>query len=154
MNRILSFFFVLCLMLGFGIASAQTTYTKVTSADQLVIGGKYIIVAVDATNGAFAMGGQKPNNRAANTVTINENSVTITEATQNSTDNVANEAIAFVLGAATENAEYYTFFDAINNGYLYASSSSSNQMKTQATNNVNGGHYIQWKCLLDSSIRF
>lgn len=138
MNRILSFFFVLCLMLGFGIASAQTTYTKVTSADQLVIGGKYIIVAVDATNGAFAMGGQKPNNRAANTVTINENSVTITEATQNSTDNVANEAIAFVLGAATENAEYYTFFDAINNGYLYASSSSSNQMKTQATNNVNG----------------
>lgn len=125
-------------MLGFGIASAQTTYTKVTSADQLVIGGKYIIVAVDATNGAFAMGGQKPNNRAANTVTINENSVTITEATQNSTDNVANEAIAFVLGAATENAEYYTFFDAINNGYLYASSSSSNQMKTQATNNVNG----------------
>lgn len=138
MNRILSFFFVLCLMLGFGIASAQTTYTKVTSADQIVIGGKYIIVAVDATNGAFAMGGQKPNNRAANTVTINENSVTITEATQNSTDNVANEAIAFVLGAATENAEYYTFFDAINNGYLYASSSSSNQMKTQATNNVNG----------------
>lgn len=138
MNRILSIFFVLCLMLGFGIASAQTTYTKVTSADQLVIGGKYIIVAVDATNGAFAMGGQKPNNRAANTVTINENSVTITEATQNSTDNVANEAIAFVLGAATENAEYYTFFDAINNGYLYASSSSSNQMKTQATNNVNG----------------
>lgn len=138
MNRILSIFFVLCLMLGFGIASAQTTYTKVTSADQLVIGGKYIIVAVDATNGAFAMGGQKPNNRAANTVTINENSVTITEATQNSTDNVANEAIAFVLGAATENAEYYTFFDAINNGYLYASSSSSNQMKTQATNNANG----------------
>lgn len=148
MNRILSFFFVLCLMLGFGIASAQTTYTKVTSADQLVIGGKYIIVAVDATNGAFAMGGQKPNNRAANTVTINENSVTITEATQNSTDNVANEAIAFVLGAATENAEYYTFFDAINNGYLYASSSSSNQMKTQATNNVNG----EWNITFNGNV--
>lgn len=138
MNRILSFFFVACLaMLSLG-AFAQTNYTKVTSADQLIIGGKYIIVAEDETHGAYAMGGQKPNNRAANTVTINENSVTITEATQNSTDNVANEAIAFVLGAATENAEYYTFFDAINNGYLYASSSSSNQMKTQATNNVNG----------------
>ncbi|MBQ1731346.1 MAG: hypothetical protein II037_03960, partial [Bacteroidales bacterium] len=83
MNRVLSFFFVLCLMLGFGIASAQTTYTKVTSADQLVIGGKYIIVAEDATNGAFALGGQKTNNRAANTITISGNTVSVTEATQN-----------------------------------------------------------------------
>ena len=138
MNRILSFFFVLCLMLGFGVASAQTTYTKVTGADQLVIGGKYIIVAEDATNGAFAMGGQKPNNRAANTITISGNTVSITEATQNSTDNVPNQAVALVLGAAAGNAEYYTFYDAINSGYLYASSSSSNQMKTQATNNENG----------------
>jgi predicted extracellular nuclease len=125
-------------MLGFGAASAQTTYTKVTGADQLVIGGKYIIVAEDATNGAFALGGQRPNNRAANTITISGNTVSITEATQISTDNVPNQAVALVLGAAAGNAEYYTFYDAINSGYLYASSSSSNQMKTQATNNENG----------------
>ena len=124
MNRILSFVFVLCLMHGFGVASAQTTYTKVTGADQLVIGGKYIIVAEDATNGAFALGGQKTNNRAANTITISGNTVSITEAPQNSTDNVPNQAVALVLGAAAGNAEYYTFYDAINSGYLYASSSS------------------------------
>ena len=52
MNRVLSFFFVLCLMLGFGVASAQTTYTKVTSASQLVDGGKYLIVYEDG-NVAF-----------------------------------------------------------------------------------------------------
>ena len=138
MNRVLSFFFVSCLMLAFGMASAQTTFTKVTSADQLVIGGKYIIVAEDATNGAFAMGGQKSNNRAANSITISGNTVSVTEATQNSTDNVANQAVALVLGVATGNAEYYTFYDAINNGYLYAASSSANQLKTQTTNNENG----------------
>lgn len=138
MNRVLSFFFVSCLMLAFGMASAQTTFTKVTSVDQLVIGGKYIIVAEDATNGAFAMGGQKSNNRAANSITISGNTVSVTEATQNSTDNVANQAVALVLGVATGNAEYYTFYDAINNGYLYAASSSANQLKTQTTNNENG----------------
>ncbi len=138
MNRVLSFFFVSCLMLAFGMASAQTTFTKVTSADQLVIGGKYIIVAEDATNGAFAMGGQKSNNRAANSITISGNTVSVTEATQNSTDNIANQAVALVLGVATGNAEYYTFYDAINNGYLYAASSSANQLKTQTTNNENG----------------
>lgn len=125
-------------MLAFGMASAQTTYTKVTSADQLAIGGKYIIVAVDATNGAFAMGGQKTSNRAANSVTISENTVSVTEATQNSTSNEAGQAVAFVLGAGIEESSYYTFYDAINSGYLYAASSSANQMKTQATNNVNG----------------
>lgn len=125
-------------MLVFGLASAQTTYTKVTSADQLVIGGKYIIVGTDATNGSFAMGGQKTSNRAANTVTLTDNTVSVTEATQNSTSNVAGEAVAFVLGAATTNASFYTFYDAINAGYLYAASSSGNQLKTQSTNNVNG----------------
>ncbi|MBO7132903.1 MAG: T9SS type A sorting domain-containing protein [Bacteroidales bacterium] len=140
MNRVLSFFFVLCLMLGFGIASAQTTYTKVTGADQLVIGGKYIIVAESAIDEGYAMGGQKTNNRAANSLVnaFNGNTVSVTEATQNSTDNVANQAVAFVLGAATGNAEYYTFYDAINNGYLYAASSTANQLKTQTTNNENG----------------
>ena len=148
MNRVLSFFFVLCLMLGFGMASAQTTYTKVTSADQLVIGGKYIIVAEDATHGAYAMGGQKSNNRAANSITITGNAVSITEATQNSTNNVPNQAVALVLGAATGNAEYYTFYDAINNGYLYAASSTANQLKTQATNNVNG----EWEITFNGNV--
>ena len=44
MNRILSFVFVACLaMLSLG-AFAQTNYTKVTSADQIFAGGKYLIV--------------------------------------------------------------------------------------------------------------
>ena len=138
MNRFLSFVFVACLaMLSLG-AFAQTNYTKVTSADQIVIGGKYIIVAVDETHGDYAMGGQKNNNRAANPITISENSVAVYEAQQNFTTSQQDTAIAFVLGAGTVNTSYYTFYDAISSGYLYASSSSSNQMKTQATNNENG----------------
>ncbi len=138
MNRVLSLIFVSCLMLVFGLASAQTTYTKVTSTDQLVIGGKYIIVAVDETHGDYAMGGQKNNNRAANPITISENSVAVYEAQQNFTTSQQDTAIAFVLGAGTVNTSYYTFYDAVNNGYLYAAASSYNYLKTQATNNVNG----------------
>jgi len=39
-------------MFAFGMASAQTTYTKVTSEDQIVDGGKYLIV-YEAGNVAF-----------------------------------------------------------------------------------------------------
>ena len=79
MNRVLSLVFVLCLMLCFGMASAQTTYTKVTSASQLVDGGKYLIVYEDG-NVAFdgsltsldAVGNTKP-------VTISDGTISVTD---------------------------------------------------------------------------
>lgn len=119
-------------------AFAQTTFTKVTSADQLVDGGRYIIVATDATLGTYAMGGQKTNNRAGNLVTVNGNTISATEATANSTAGVDGEAVVLTLGIAEGNASYYTLFDGVNSGYLYAASSSSNYLKTQANNDVNG----------------
>jgi len=79
MNRVLSFLFVLCMMLGFGVASAQTTYTKVTSADQLVDGGKYLIV-YEGGNVAFD-GSRTSLDAVSNTkaVTISDGAISVTD---------------------------------------------------------------------------
>ena len=129
-------------------AFAQTTFTKVTSVDQLVDGGRYIIAATDATYGSFALGGQKTNNRAGNPITINGNTISVTEATSNSTSAVDGEAVVLTLGVAEGNASYYTLFDGVNSGYLYAAGSDKNYLKTQTTNNVNG----EWNITFNNGV--
>ncbi len=136
MKKFLSFGLISCLMLLANIAFAQTTFVKVTGTDQLVIGAKYIIVGTDGTD-YYAMGIQRNNNRGSNLITVNENSVSVQEASLN-TDTLENQAFVLTLGAGTTQSSYYTLYDAVNSGYLYAASSSGNQMKTQATNNANG----------------
>ena len=111
---------------------AQTTYTKVTSVSELEAGAKYIIVGYDEALGYCAMSYQKTNNRHAIQVTDNGGSITLTPATD---PNSQTEAYQITLGG---NAGAWTFFDEVKNGYLYAASSSANQLKTQTTNNANG----------------
>ncbi len=79
MNRVLSFFFVLCLMFGFVAASAQTTYTKVTSTEQLIDGGKYLIVYEDG-NVAFD-GSRTSLDAVSNTkpVTITDGAISVSD---------------------------------------------------------------------------
>ncbi len=78
MNRILSFFFVACLaLISFG-AFAQTNYVKIASTDQLVDGGKYLIVYEEG-NVAFD-GSLTTLDATANTkpVTISDGSISVT----------------------------------------------------------------------------
>lgn len=79
MNRILSFVFVACLaMLSLG-AFAQTNYTKVTSADQIFAGGKYLIVYEE---GNLALDGSLSTlDAVSNTkqVTISGNAISVTD---------------------------------------------------------------------------
>lgn len=78
MNRILSFFFVACLtLISFG-AFAQTNYVKIASTDQLVDGGKYLIVYEEG-NVAFD-GSLTTLDAIANTkpVTISDGSISVT----------------------------------------------------------------------------
>lgn len=101
-------------------------YHLVTSANQLVAGRKYLIVNTSAGK-AMGASSSNGNNRTAVDVII--------------TDNVIES-----LGSACEltlgsEGSYWTLFDANWNttgGYLYAASSSSNYLKTQATFDDNG----------------
>ena len=111
---------------------AQTTYTKVTSASELEAGANYLLVGYDEALGYCAMSYQKTNNRHAIQVTENGGSITLTPASDPSSET---EAYQITLGG---NAGAWTFFDEVKGGYLYAASSSANQLKTQTTNNANG----------------
>lgn len=127
-----SFFTLIALMAVSALSCAQTTYTKITSASGLEAGAQYLIVAFEEDGTPYAMSYQKANNRHAVVVNQAGDAVTATVATDASSQT---EAYELTLGGSTG---AWTLFDALNNGYLYASSSSSNQLKTQATNNANG----------------
>ena len=58
----------------------------------------------------------------------------------------ADEDAVYELTLGQEN-DKWTFYDAVNEGYLYAASSSANHLKTQAENNANG----QWTIEIASS---
>ena len=108
--------------------SFEQAYFLVTSVDQLVPGRTYLIV--NLTNGKALGTTQNNNNRSASSVTIEDGVIS----------SIDNTVCELTLGAAGNN---WTFFDAgwgENGGYLYAASSSNNQLKTQANNNANG----QW----------
>lgn len=119
---------------------AQTTFTKVTSASGLEAGASYLIVAHHDDMGVLAMGYQKANNRNAVAVDENGESITVTLGTD---PNSTTDVFAFTLGGETD---AWTFYDEVKGGYLYAASSTGNQLKTQTTLDANG----QWSITFNS----
>lgn len=111
---------------------AQTTFTKVTSASGLEAGASYLIVAHNDDLGVLAMGYQKTNNRAAVVVDENGDAITVTPGTDPTSET---DVFQFTLGGS---AGAWTLYDEVKGGYLYAASSSSNYLKTQATLDANG----------------
>ena len=112
------------------------TYTLVTSNDQLVPGKHYIIVGSRTASGStkhYAMGLQNTNNRKAVEVTISNNTI-------EAVDGIYEFVIS---GPETINKDdqeviVYTIFDAKESGYLYATSSSDNYLKTDSELDNNG----------------
>ena len=131
MKKVL-FSLVAMLLLSVSGIAQNTTFTKVTSASGLEVGAMYLIVGNDEELGDFAMGYQKQNNRHAVAVTDDGGNITVTPAIDPYSEGDANQ---FMLGGS---ANAWTFYDPLREGYLYAASSSSNQLKTQSTNNANG----------------
>lgn len=119
-------------LMGMSMMAQTNTYTKVTSASQLVAGEKYLIVGYDEALGYCVMSYQKTSNRHAIQVIEEGGSISLTPAINPSSQT---EAFEITLGG---NAGAWTFYDELKNGYLYAASSSANQLKTQTTNTANG----------------
>lgn len=99
-----------------------TTYVLATS----ITPGKHYII----TNGTDkAMGKQNSNNRAAADVTIADGKATV----------VSNAGVyEFVIDDNATNGYTISDENEASKGYLYAASSSANQLRTQETNNANG----------------
>ena len=125
--------FSLVAMLLFSVVGiAQTTFTKVTSASGLEAGANYLIVAHHEDLGVLAMGYQKSNNRQAVLVDENGDAITVTLGTDPTSET---DVFQFTLGGS---AGAWTLFDEVKGGYLYAASSTSNNLKTQTTLDANG----------------
>ena len=107
------------------VYAAGGGYVLVTDEANLAAGDKVIIVA---TNSNVAMGADRGNNRGEVEITKVDNTIT----------NIGESQI-LTLEAGTKSE---TFAFNTGSGYLYAASSSSNHLKTQATNNDNGSWTI------------
>ena len=116
---------IFAVLFAFAGVQAQV-WTKVTSASDLNVGDKVVIVANDY-NYAISKT-QNSNNRGQAAVTKSGNEVSWTSGVQE-----------FELKAGTKNN---TFAFYTGSGYLYAASSSSNYLRTQTTNNDNGSWAI------------
>lgn len=101
-------------------------YEKVTSASSLAASD---IVLICNTGATVAIGEQNTSNRAAATVTSYE------EESKDYVYFTGTDVRELTVG---KDGDHFTFHDATEGGYLYAASSSSNHMKTQASNNDNG----------------
>lgn len=132
MKHIFTFFPFLALLFGVVSLNAQETYTRVESEQGLAVGTKVIIVGFNDDGAAYVMGYQKSNNRHA--VPIEENGGAATTTVASSAEDQGS-AYEFVIGGSSGE---WTFYDELNEGYLYAASSSSNHLKTQKNLNDNG----------------
>lgn len=112
---------------GFAKKESDEIYTLVTDASTLKIGDKVIIAAANA-NVAISTT-QNTSNRSQADVTKKDNTIV----------NPGNDVQVFTLEAGTK-SDTYAFNTG--SGYIYAASSSKNQLKTQQKNNDNGSWTI------------
>ncbi|MBR4131027.1 MAG: chitobiase/beta-hexosaminidase C-terminal domain-containing protein [Bacteroidaceae bacterium] len=119
------------------------TYTLASS----ITSGKHYIIVGAKDDEYKAMGLQNNNNRAAIGVTVDGSTATVSTA----------EVFEFVIYGPDASGHYAIYDESANSGYLYAASSSSNHLKTQAKNNVNGewlitfGEYDEASIVADGS---
>ena len=126
----------------------QTSYVKVTSTDDLLVGGVYLIVNEED---GYVLGWQKNNNRGVSAVTISNGVISDANCALNNAGDDDGLARELVLGKYNGN---YNFYDPIEGGYLYAASSSSNNLKTQTKLNDNGKASIAFDANGNATITF
>lgn len=116
--------FLAVVLMGLGVMAQTNTYTKVTSTADLNAGDKVLLVGYNDDGQAFVMSYQKSNNRHAIEIAVSGDDITTTVASSASSQT---EPFEITIG---KNNGTFTFFDELNNGYLYASG-GGNYLKTQ-----------------------
>ena len=115
--------------------AAPSTYALATT----ITSGKHYIIVGKKNEGYYAMGGQTDNNRTAVSVELNGDRIT-----SNS------DVEEFVIYGPYADGNYAIYTEAGDGGYLYAASSSKNQLKTEAVKDANGS----WKIGFDATDGF
>jgi uncharacterized repeat protein (TIGR02543 family) len=127
------------------VETYKQQYYLVTSTDHLINGRTYLIVNSGVRDAAKAMAGQSGNNRSTADVDIDlEEGWPYIASIENTT------ACELTLGAEGNNWSFYDasyVYNGGTGGYLYASSGSNNQLKTQTTLDDNG----RWAITIDGT---
>ncbi len=110
------------------------TWELVNNVSELAVGDK-VVIAASGYDYAISTT-QNSNNRAQAEITKSGSAITWTSS-----------VCEFDLSAGTTSGTW-AFYDAANTGYIYAASSSSNYLRTQATNDANGS----WAISISSGI--
>ena len=118
------------------VAPTPSTYILATSIES----GKNYIIVGQANGNYYAMGNDKGNNRYAYEITLDGTTATATAAT----GNYVHEFTISSLATDT----FYSIQDAIEPGYLYAASSGSNYLKTEAA--LDEHHNGEWKITINA----
>lgn len=121
-------FYLLMMFALLGMVANAQTFQKVTDVAQLAAGDKVVFVNEEAQK---IMAEQKTNNRGAADVQISGDQII----------EIPEGATVFTVGKGVTNVDCFTFFDSVENGYLYAASSSKNYLKIQDNLDENG----EWK---------
>ncbi len=114
-----------CVVTVEAVAIYGLVYEKVTSNDQLVDGGVYLIVNEEA---GVALGLQEDRNREQSSVTITDGSIESRTSLETGTE--AYEITLQATDATTSGACWY-LYDAKNAGWLYAASPTAAQLKVK-----------------------
>lgn len=133
-------------LMEFDFPNSQVTITwpeptdgiwELVTDDSTLAAGDEIVIAATEYNYAISET-QNGNNRGRASITKVSEPPSIT---------FAGDAgvCSFILGGTTG---AWTFYDEVNEGYLYAASSSSNYLRTQATNNANG----EWTIAISNNV--
>ena len=109
----------------------QKTYKLITSVSDLTAGSKYLIVSRNTQGSGYALGYQATSNRPIAAVSIDTSLQITTSVATVSTD--MTNPYELTLGGATGS---WSIYDSVNNGYIYASSNSSNYLKTQSASST------------------
>ena len=139
-KRIISLILMLTLMITSLVFTAVSTsaadgeWVLVTDVSELKAGDQ-VIIAAKEYNYALSTT-QNTNNRGQTAITKSGNTLT----------NVSSSVQVITLESGNTAG---TFFFKVDTGYLYASSSSSNQLKTRTSNNSNAS-YGEWKISISS----
>lgn len=128
------------MLMGLGAMAQTNTYNMITSASELSAGDKVLIVGFDDEGEAYVMSYQKTNNRHALEFDDVTTSITTSVASDPSSQT---EPFELTVGGASG---AWTFFDAVNNGYLNAPG-GGNYLRTQADLTANG----QWTITFDAT---
>ena len=117
-------------------APAGVNYTLVTDVDDLESGDEIIILDTGGNQALSTT--QNSNNRAGTNSgwSLSETTVTVT----------GSNVQVLTISPGTNNSSYWQLYTG--SGYLYAASSSGNQLKTQNANNVNG----EWNISITSNV--